>query len=556
MRFVFLSVLVVLTLSLSAQDRLVGKHFVSRAEVLGVRGMIATSHPLASQVGLSILQKGGTAIDAAIAANAVQGVVDPSMNGIGGDLFAIVWDAKTRKLYGLNASGRSPRQLTMEYFTSKGFERIPLTGPLAVTVPGCVDGWFELHQRFGRLKIQELLDPAIYYARNGFPIGVEASFVLGTIKPETLQPSPFKELFFPNGRILKVGDMFRNEDLANSLALISEKGRDAFYRGDIARKIEAHMKSVGGFLTTRDFAEHKSEWVEPVSTNYRGYDVWELPPNGQGIAVLQILNILEGFDLAKFGYGSKEHIHHFVEAKRLAFEDMAKYYGDPAVNKIPVEKLISKEYASQRRKLINPNSASTFEPGPVNESNTIYLTVADAEGNIVSLIQSNAGLFGSREVAPGTGFPLQNRGAFYELSGGHINQYAPQKRPFHTIIPAFVTKDGAPFMSFGVMGGDMQAQGHAQVIINIVDFGMTLQEAGDAPRIKHIGTFPTFGRNHPGEIKLETGFPYESIRALMAMGHEVGFALDAFGGYQAIMVKDGVYYGASDGRKDGTALGY
>jgi gamma-glutamyltranspeptidase / glutathione hydrolase len=544
------------TLAAIAQDRPAGRSFVSRSEVLGTNGMVASSHPLVSQVALSILQKGGNAIDAAIAGNALQGFLDPAMNGIGGDLFAIVWDAKTKKLFGLNGSGRSPKALTLEYLTSKGLTRIPANGPLSVSVPGCVDGWFQLHGRFGKTKFDELLAPAIHYAANGFPIGVEGEFVLNFMKPNTLPASPFKDLYYPEGKILKMGDVFKNPDLANTLSLIAKKGRDGFYKGELPKRIEAYMRSVGGFLSAEDFAAHQSEWVEPVSTNYRGYDVWELPPNGQGIAALEILNILEGFNLKEAGYASKEHIHYLVEAKRLAFEDMAKYYGDPSFNKVPVDQLISKAYASERRKLIKENEVGNYEPGPINESNTIYLTVADKEGNMISLIQSNASLFGSTVVVPGTGFSFQNRGAFFELQKGHINEYAPGKRPFHTIIPSFVTKDGKPFMSFGVMGGDMQVQGHVQILINMIDFGMSLQEAGDAPRVKHLGTFPYRGKVTPGEIQLESGFPYETIRALMMIGHKVGYTYDAYGGYQAIMLRNGVYYGASDSRKDGAALGY
>jgi gamma-glutamyltranspeptidase/glutathione hydrolase len=540
-----------------SQDRGTGKTFATRSEVMGVKGMIASSNPLVAQVGLSILQKGGNAIDAAIAANALQGVVDPSANGIGGDLFVMIWDAKSRKLYGLNSSGRSPELLTLPYFKAKEMTAIPRQGPLSVSVPGCVEGWFEMNKRFGKMKMEALLTPAINYARDGFPISDEAALVLNFFKPDALPASNFKKLFFPGSRVMGKGELFKNPDLANSLSLISKKGRDGFYTGELAKKIEAHIRKEGGFLSAADLASHQSEWVEPVSTNYRGYDVWELPPNGQGIAVLQMLNILEGYPMKDFGYGSPEHIHHFVEAKRLAFEDMAVYYGDPAFHAIPVQKLISKAYAAERRKLIDSSKVGTYEAGPVNESNTIYLTVADAEGNVVSLIQSNFGPFGSMEVAEGTGFCLQNRGGSFVLDASHINGYAPKKRPFHTIIPSFITKEGKPFISFGVMGGDMQAQGHVQIVMNIIDFAMNLQEAGDAPRIRHSGTLPVAGRKNPGSIQLESGFAYETIRRLMNIGHQVGYApFLSYGGYQAIMIKDGIYIGASDGRMDGCALGY
>jgi len=541
-----------------AQDRTSGKLFVSRSEVLARHGMAATSHPLATQIALDVLKKGGTAADAAIAANAFLGFADPGMNGIGGDLFAIVWDAKTGKLYGLNSSGRSPETLSPDYFRNKGLTKIPGKGPLAVTVPGCVAGWFELHNRFGKLGMDQLLAPAISYAMEGVPVTQEFSDLGEFFQPvmDTLRNPNFKALYCRNNQLPRKGEIFKNPELAKTLEIISLKGRDGFYKGPVAEAITQHMKSSGGFLTAKDLAGHHADWVEPVSTNYRGYDVWELPPNGQGIAALQILNILEGFEMAKYGYGSAEHIHYLVEAKRLAFEDMARYYGDPAFTDIPVQQLISKEYAAERRKLIHPHRVGTYQPGPVNESNTIYLTVADDAGNMVSFIQSNFSFFGSMEVPEGIGFCLQNRGSGFELTTGMANSYAPGKRPFHTIIPAFVTKDGKPYLSFGVMGGDMQSQGHVQIIMNLIDFGMNLQEAGDAPRIKHDGTFPTRGRINPGEIRLESGFSYATIRDLLIMGHMVGFDYGNFGGYQAIMVKDGVYYGASDSRKDGQAAGY
>ncbi len=542
----------------SGQDRTSGRTFASRSEVIATHGMAATSHPLATQVAIEILKNGGSAVDAAIAANAFLGVADPGMNGIGGDLFAIVWDPKTGKLYGLNGSGRSPATLTSDYFKKKGLSRIPARGPLSVSVPGCVDAWFELHHRFGRLEMDRVLSPAIRYAREGVPVAQEFADLGRYIQPiiDTLRNPGFKALYCKDNHLPAKGQLFRNPQLAATLETISKKGRDGFYTGYVAEAIEKQVTAGGGFLTAKDLARQHAEWVEPVFTNYRGYDVWELPPNGQGIAVLQMLNILEGFDMAKFGYGSTEELHYFTEAKRLVFEDMARYYGDPSFTGIPVNKLISKEYADERRKLIRADQVGTFEPGPVNESNTIYLTVADSSGMMVSFIQSNYLFFGSMVVPEGLGFCLQDRGSGFDLTTGLPNSYAPAKRPFHTIIPGFVTKDGKPFLSFGVMGGDMQSQGHVQVLLNLLDFGMNLQEAGDAPRFKHDGTFPTRGMINPGEIRVESGFPYETIRDLMFMGHKVSYDYGNFGGFQAIMYRDGVYYGASDSRKDGQAAGY
>ena len=555
--------LLVIYCDIKAQDRLSGEKFATRSEIIATHGMVATSNPLATQVAIDILKKGGSAVDAAIAANAILALTEPGMCGPGGDLFAIVWDAHQHKLIGLNASGRSAQNMTMDYFKSKNLKTIPSRGPLSVTVPGCVDGWFQLHERFGKLPMSDILMPAVNYAREGVPVTQEAAdndSILYISRKDSIELRPnFKKLFMSDGRFPIKGEIFKNPDLANSLEKIIKGGRDAFYKGDIAKAIAKHIQEHGGFLSETDLANHHSEWVEPVSTNYRGYDVWELPPNGQGIAVLQILNILEGFDLAKYGYGSKEHMHLFIEAKKLAYEDMAKYYGDPANQSIPVAKLISKEYAAERRKLIDMNKAGVYDPGPAMPSHTVYLTVADKDGNMVSFIQSNCFLFGSLEVPDGLGFALQNRGYAFELKPDHINSYAPGKRPFHTIIPAFVTKDGKPYISFGVMGGAMQPQGHVQALINMIDFKMNLQEAGDAPRINHSGTFPVIPGHvdTAGIVYLESGFPEESIKALKAMGHIIKSNSDGiFGGYQAILFHGKVYYGASDPRKDGQAAGY
>jgi gamma-glutamyltranspeptidase/glutathione hydrolase len=546
-----------------AEDRETGKSFATRSEVIAQHGMAATSQPLATQVALDILKQGGSAVDAAIAANATLGLMEPTGNGIGGDLFAIVWDAKTEKLYGLNASGRSPRSLTLNEFQKRKLTAVPKYGPLPISVPGCVDGWFELHGRFGKLPIAEILAPAINYARDGFPVSETIAYHWQRGGRVFAKYPGFKETFLPGGRAPRTGDIFRNPGLASTLSTLAEDGRDAFYRGKLARRIDLFMKEHGGFLRYEDLAGHRSEWVEPVSTDYRGYTVWELPPNGQGIAALQILNILSGYDLKNYGFGSAEHLHYFIEAKKLAFEDRARFYADPDFQKIPVEELISSEYADQRRKLISGSHAGRrYDPGnpSLEDGDTIYLTVADKDRNMVSLIQSNYRGFGSGLCPTGLGFCLQNRGELFDLTEGRFNTYAPGKRPFHTIIPAFITKDGKPYMSFGVMGGATQPQAHAQIVINIVDFGMNLQEAGDAPRIVHTGSSQPTGERMTdgGTVNLETGFPYESVRSLLNRGHRVGYALGIYGGYQAIRyhAEQDVYYGASESRKDGQAAGY
>ncbi|MFZ5940495.1 MAG: gamma-glutamyltransferase [Bacteroidota bacterium] len=556
----FLLSISVLT-SLTAQDRITGKAFATRSEVLAMHGMACTSQPLATQTAIDILKKGGNAIDAAIAANAVLGLTEPTGNGIGGDIFAIVWDAKSKKLYGLNGSGRSPRGLTYEYFIENGYSSVPAYGPLSVSVPGCVDGWFELNRRFGSMPMEELLKPAIGYAREGFPVTELIAYYWKGNSAFLKRYPNIEEVYMPGGKAPAKGEIFKNPLLANTLELIARKGRDAFYKGEIARRIDAFMKEQGGFLSYEDLASHHSEWVEPVSVSYRGYDVWELPPNGQGIAALQILNILEGYDIAAMGFGSEEYIHLFTEAKKLAFEDRARYYADPDFSDIPVEQLLSVEYAASRRELINPSRAARrYDAGKLEQGNTIYMTVADEEGNMVSLIQSNYRGMGSGMCPDGLGFILQDRGELFTLEKGHPNVYEPGKRPFHTIIPAFITKDGQPLISFGVMGGAMQPQGHAQIVINLVDFGMNLQEAGDAPRIRHEGSSEPTGEKMEdgGILYLESGFDPEVIRELVKKGHRIQQDVGGFGGYQAIMRDPvtGVYYGASESRKDGMAAGY
>lgn len=561
MKNLYSIVLILLIFQSHSQDRVTGEPFSTRSEVIAENGMVATSHPLATQVGIDILKKGGNAIDAAIAANAAIGLMEPTGNGIGGDLFAIIWMENDKKLYGLNASGRSPKNLKLDYFKKNNFTKIPAYGPLPVSVPGCVDGWFEMHEKFGVLKMEEILEPAISYAENGFPVSELVSYYLEISARNFSKYPNFNETYLINGLSPTKGQIFKNTDLANTLRIISKEGRSGFYEGKIAKIISEFIIDQGGFLSYDDLKNHKSDWIEPVSTNYRGYDLWELPPNGQGIAALQILNLLEKFDIKSMGFGSAEYIHHFVEAKKIAFADRAKYYADMDFNDIPVDYLISKEYAEKRSKEINPSKSSRrVKAGDIENGDTIYLTVADKDGNMVSLIQSNYRGMGSGMIPPGLGFMLQDRGELFSLDENHFNVYEPEKRPFHTIIPAFITKNNKPYISFGLMGGAMQPQGHAQIVINIVDFGMNLQEAGDAPRIRHVSNQqPTGGEMFDGgELSLESGFDYKEIRKLMKYGHKVIFSLGSFGGYQAIKYDEklGVYFGASESRKDGSAMGY
>ncbi len=521
-------------------DRITDKAFTTRSEVIASHGMAATSHPLATQIALEILREGGSAVDAAIAANAALGLMEPVGNGIGGDLFAIVWDADKKALNGLNASGRSPQSLTLQYFRDNGYEAIPPLGPLPVSVPGTVDGWFELHQRYGRLPMTQVLAPAIRYAREGFPVTEVIAYYWQRSVPRLSRYPGFADIFAPGGSAPKKGDVFRNPALADTYQKIADGGRDVFYKGDMARAIAAYMAENGGFLSYEDLASHRSEWVEPVSTSYRGYEVFELPPNGQGIAALQMLNILEGFDITAMGFGSAEYVHTLVEAKKLAFEDRARFYADMDFADVPVARLISKDYAAGRRSLINPARAARSYPAGderLEQGDTIYLTTADADGNMVSLIQSNYRGMGSGMTPAGLGFILQDRGELFSLEDGHPNVYAPGKRPFHTIIPAFVSKDGKPWLSFGVMGGAMQPQGHVQILVNLIDFGMNLQEAGDAPRVRHGGSsqpanetlpdgaFRSTGErmNDGGIVYLETGFPAGDRQQVKQHGSQARF---------------------------------
>jgi gamma-glutamyltranspeptidase/glutathione hydrolase len=556
--------------SLFAQvDRITGDIRATRSEVIAEHGMVATSQPLATQIGIDILKQGGNAIDAAIAANAALGLMEPTGNGIGGDLFAIIWSAEDQQLYGLNASGRSPLGMSyddlMSELEERGVNSIPAYGVLPISVPGAVDGWFEMHDRFGNLGMSEILQPTIDYAEEGFPVSELIAYYWDIgVELHNDHPGGFREEMTINGRAPEKGEIMQRPTLANTLRLLSEQGRDAFYKGEIAEKTDQFMRENGGYLRKQDFEEHTSTWVDPVSVNYRGYDVYELPPNGQGIAALQMLNILEGYDLSSMEPNSAEVLHLMTEAKKLAFEDRAKFYADPAMEEIPLSWLLSDEYAEERRMLIDENSANTVQAGNAPEDgDTIYLTTADSEGNVVSLIQSNYRGMGSGIVVPGTGFVFQDRGEMFSLDPDHANVYEPGKRPFHTIIPAFVMKDGKPFLSFGVMGGGMQPQGHVQIITNIIDFGMNVQEAGDNPRWRHTGsTQPTDGTEDyledGGTLNLESGITYDVIRELIHKGHQVSFDVGGYGGYQAIMIdpETGVFYGASESRKDGQAAGY
>ena len=557
--------------TLAQVDRITGKAFATRSEVLAQHGMVCTSQPLATQVGMDVLKAGGSAVDAAIAANAALGLMEPVSCGVGGDLFAIVYSAKDKQLHSLNASGRSPLGLSYEQMKAelakRGRATIPSRGLLPISVPGAVDGWFALHDQFGRLPMSRVLEPSIRYAREGFPVTQLIAFYwrLGVRNAEAdLQPGAFLQTFAPGGHAPACGEVFRNPDLAHTYTLLAEQGRDVFYRGEIADQIDAFMRANGGWLRKLDFEKHHSAWVEPVSVNYRGYDVFELPPNGQGIAALEMLNLLEGFDLRAMGFQSADAFHVMIEAKKLAFEDRARFYADPDFAKIPLRGLLSKTYAAERRKLIRMDRAArTYDAGnpALQQGDTIYLTTADAEGNMVSLIQSNYRGMGSGIVVPGLGFGFQDRGEMFVLEPrDHPNVYAPGKRPLHTIIPAFVMKEGRPFLSFGVMGGAMQPQGHVQIIVNLVDFGLGLQEAGDAARWQHEGStdYNLPKMTTGGWVNLESGVPWGVVAELKRRGHDIRADLGGYGGYQAILwdATNRVYHGASESRKDGCAMGY
>lgn len=547
-----------------------GLNFATRSEVIGQNGMVATSHPLATQIGLDILKQGGNAIDAAIAANAATGLMEPTGNGIGGDLFAIIWHEKSQKLYAINASGRSPLNLSyedlMEELDAIDKTSIPPYHLLSVSVPGAVDGWFQLHEKFGSLPMKDILKSPIWYAEHGFPVteAISAGWRRSVPFLKT-QPGAFESTFTIDGEGPKKGEIFKNPDLGNTLRLLAKNGRDAFYKGGVAKQIDQWMKEHNGYLRYEDFENHTSEWIEPVTTNYRGYDVYQVGGNVQGTAVLQMLNILEGFDLKSMGYGTAETLHAFIETKKLVYEDRAKHYADSDFQDVPYNMLLSKDYAAERRDLIGDKAMNDISTGVevIENGDTVYLTTADAEGNMVSLIQSNFRGMGTGFVVPGLGFSFQNRGELFSTDPRHPNVYQPGKRPFHTIIPGFVMKDGKPLFSYGNMGGAYQPIGHVSILTNIIDFGMNIQEAGDAARWDHSGSSEPTGKvadqlNTTGQVNVESGIPYEVVRQLRAKGHRVDVGNSFFGRYQGIMRdhKNGVYYGASESRVDGQAAGF
>jgi gamma-glutamyltranspeptidase/glutathione hydrolase len=532
----------------------------NRSTVISRNGVVATSQHLASVAGLDILKAGGNAIDAAVAANAVLCVTEPMSCGPGGDLFAILWHEKDKKLFGLNASGRSPYDWSLKEALDMGLTEIPEYSPLSWSVPGCVSGWQALLDKFGSLSLSKVLAPAIHYAHEGFAVTPIIAGYWSNLKKDKFPT--LAKTFAPGGKIPEYGDIFKNPDIARFFEIISEGGADEFYKGQIAERIVKFSKANGGRFSLKDFQDHTADWIEPVSSSYRGYDVWELPPNGQGIAALQILNLLEHFDIASLKPNSAEHLHLFLEAKKLAFEDRAVYYADMDFAPVPVKQLISKDYAKERVKLIDPKrAAQSVAPGRIKSSaDTIYLTAADKDGNMVSLIQSTYYGFGSQIVPDNLGFALQNRGLLFALDPNHMNKLEPHKRPFHTIIPAFVTKDKKPVFSFGVMGGDFQPQGHAQVLMNIIDFGFSPQQAGQQPRAAHFESSTPTGvkAQGPGSVGLEKHIPESTRNKLIEMGHKVNDSPGSWGGYQGIWRADNPlrYFAGSDPRKDGAAMGY
>lgn len=544
----------------------------SRSPAMSTHGMVATSQPLAAQVGLQVLREGGNAIDAAVAVNAMLGLVEPHMNGIGGDLFAIVWHAESGTMHAINGTGRSPYAADVELYHRRELERVPGSGPLSWTVPGAVDAWEQLLERFGTRTLAEVLAPAIAYAEDGFPV---SEIIAGdwAAAQESLAEWPTSAAtYLPAGRAPRVGEVFRNPDLARTYSAIAAGGADAFYRGSVAERIVAFSEEAGGLFEARDFAEHESTWVEPVSATYRGHEVWQLPPNSHGITALMMLNLLEGYDLAASGHNSALTLHRMVEAKKLAFADRTRWVSDPEFNPLPVAELISKPYAAVRRALIDDSRAATsvgpgdpFDvatesdhttlagPDLLELGDTVYLTVVDEQRNAVSFIQSIFSSFGSKVVPTGLGFALQNRATGFSLEPGHPNVLEPHKRSLHTNMPGMVTRDGRPWLSYGVMGGNMQPQGHAQVLANLIDFDMNVQEAGDAARFRH------FGGDEGGTVIVESGVAEEVVEALRALGHDVRYGDGgSMGGYQAIRIDwdRGVLAGGSDPRKDGLAIGY
>jgi len=518
--------------------------------------MVATSHPLAAQIGLEVLRKGGNAVDAAIATNAALGLMEPMSCGIGGDLFALVWDAKSKRLYGLNASGRSPYAATRVSFAKRGLKQIPAEGPLSWSVPGAVDGWEALRSRFGTRPLAELLAPSIEYAEQGYGVTEVIAGYWRMAEKKLAQSPDAARTFLRDGHAPRAGDRFKNPGLARTYREIAAGGREAFYRGRIAREIVAYSERVGGLFTIKDFEDDQPTWIEPVSTTYRGYEIWELPPNGQGIAVLQMLNLLEGYDVRKLSPADWWHL--FVEVKKLVYADRARWYADPDFVKVPVKQLIAKSYAARQRKRIDMERAAAGVASGQLGGDTVYLTVVDKDRNAVSLIQSNYMGFGSGYVPGELGFALQDRGTLFALDEKHANRLEPHRRPFHTIIPAFVTKGGKPWLCFGVMGGDMQPQGHVQVLVNLIDFGMNVQEAGEAPRVEHVGSAtPTGLPEEPGggRVLAEPGISEAVVEELIRRGHRVERVQVNGGGYQGILFGD-VLRGGSEARKDGCAVGY
>jgi gamma-glutamyltranspeptidase/glutathione hydrolase len=544
-----MELLIALALSM-ASDRPAPDAKLGRSPVLATRGMVATSQPLAAVAGLRVLQEGGNAIDAAIATAAVLNVVEPMMAGIGGDLFALVYDADSQKLYGLNATGRAGALASAQKLRERGLERIPYDDILSVTVPGALDGWEMLQSRFGSRPLAELLEPAIFYAESGFPVSEIIATDWELSVPKLKRHPDSTSTYLVDGRAPRHGEIFKSPDLGRTFRLIAEKGPDVFYRGELARRIVDFVQAEGGFLTYEDLANHHGDWVEPISTPYRDATVYQIPPNSQGFVALEMLNILEGFDLQKLGHNSAEYFHRMIEAKKLAFADRDRYLADPEKVLVPLEKLISKEYAAERRRLIDSERAATeVAPGLIDSTETVYLTVVDEKRNVVSFIYSVFDDFGSGRVVPGTGIALQNRGAGFSLESGHPNEMAPGKRALHTNMPGMVFKNGKPWISYGVMGGDMQPQGHAQVLSNIIDFGMNVQQAGEAPRFRHFSE---------GAVAFESGVDIDVLQALIQKGHRPMIRMAVYGGYQAIEIdwENGVLIGGSDPRKDGCALGY
>ncbi len=544
--------------------------FATRSPVLARHGMVAASQPLAAQIGLQVLREGGSAVDAALATNAALGLTEPTGCGVGGDLFAIVWDEARQELVGLNGSGASPANLSLaalrERLSDEGLDHIPLRSALSVSVPGCVDGWFTLHERYGRLPLHRLLAPAIEAAREGFPVTRVIASDWSRAPEVYAGFETFAETFLPGGRAPLEGELFRNPDLADTYERIAREGRDGFYAGPVAAAVVDTLERAGGALALEDLAAHRSEWVDPVSVDYRGHELWELPPSGQGLAALQMLRLLEPHDLGTLGFGSAEATHLMLEAKKLVYEDRARFYADPAMADVPVTALLSRAYAAERGALLDAERAATDvgHGDPVlHDGDTVYLTAADAQGNVVSWIQSNYTGFGSGFVPPGTGFGLQNRGNLFHLDPTHRNAFAPGKRPFHTIIPAMLTEDGRPVLSFGVMGGAMQPQGHVQIVTNMLDFGMDVQAAGDAPRWRHEGSSQPTGaaRQGAGVVYVEAPLAATAGAGLSARGHELSVGPGGFGGYQGIWIDHGgdpgarVYRGGSESRKDGAAVG-